>query len=32
MSRVRGTDHIDTKGRADLLTELKDLKEGKFNP
>lgn len=32
MSRVRGQDLVDTKGRADLLHELKDLREGKFNP
>ena len=32
MARVREADRVDTKGRADLLTELKDLKEGKFNP
>lgn len=32
MSRVRAPDITDTKGRADLLNELKDLREGKFNP
>ena len=31
-SRIRSPDLIDTKGRADLLHELKDLREGKFNP
>jgi ribosomal protein S18 len=31
-SRIRSPDFVDTKGRADLLHELKDLREGKFNP
>jgi ribosomal protein S18 len=31
-SRIRSPDLVDTKGRADLLSELKDLREGKFNP
>jgi ribosomal protein S18 len=31
-SRIRSADTVDTKGRADLLHELRDLREGKFNP
>lgn len=32
ISRIRGPDVKETKGRADRLHELKELREGKFNP
>ena len=31
-SRIRSSDLVETKGIADLLHELNDLMEGKFNP
>ena len=32
MSRIRGTDKIDSSGRAELMNQLRDLREHQFNP
>ena len=32
MARSRGLDGFDSKGRANMMNQLRDLRDGKFNP